>query len=68
MTSLQWIADWFASLSPEYAFLLALPFLVAIAGLLRGGTSARGIRTRARQEAKKNLGHHAHHPARPRLA
>jgi len=65
MTSLQWIADWFASLSPEYAFLLALPFLVAIAGLLRGGTSARGIRSKARHEAKKSLGHS---PVRPRPA
>lgn len=29
--------DWLLSLPPDFAFLLALPFLVAGAALLRGG-------------------------------
>lgn len=31
---LEW-KEWIASLSPEFAFLLALPFLVALAALLK---------------------------------
>lgn len=45
---IQWfteLRDWLAALSPEFGFLLALPFAVAIAGLLslrlrRQGTSS----------------------------
>lgn len=34
LTILKETQGWFLSLQPEFAFLLALPFLVAIAGLL----------------------------------
>ena len=33
MTSFERLIDWFATLPAEFAFLLALPFLVAIVGL-----------------------------------
>jgi hypothetical protein len=36
------IHAWFLSLSPEFAFLLALPFLGALAGLLRERFSDQG--------------------------
>jgi hypothetical protein len=32
---------WFASLSPEFAFLLALPFLIAIAAFVADGVRRR---------------------------
>jgi hypothetical protein len=38
MTPIEWLnelRDWFAALSPQFAFLLALPFVVAALGLLR---------------------------------
>ena len=38
MTSFERLIDWFATLPAEFAFLLALPFLVAIVGLLRRET------------------------------
>jgi len=65
MTSFEWVVDWFATLPTEFAFLLALPFVVAIAGLLRGGIPAAGIRSKARREARK---HQSHTPGRPHPA
>ena len=38
MTYLERLIDWFATLPAEFAFLLALPFVVAIVGLLRRET------------------------------
>ena len=61
MTRFEQLIDWFATLPAEFAFLLALPFLVAIVGLLRKETP--------RQETRHNPRKPANHvPRRPRPA
>ena len=60
MTSFERLIDWFATLPAEFAFLLAMPFLVAIVGLLRRETP--------RHEAGKLRKPARHVPRRPRPA
>jgi hypothetical protein len=60
MTYLERLIDWFATLPAEFAFLLALPFVVAIVGLLRRETP--------RHEAGKQHKPPRHAPRRPRPA
>lgn len=35
MSGFEWMLEWFAALPREYAFLLALPFLIAAAAFLK---------------------------------
>ena len=60
MTSFERLIDWFATLPAEFAFLLALPFLMAIISLLRRETP-RNKAGKLRKPAR-------HVPRRPRPA
>lgn len=46
------LIEWVMGLDPEFAFLLALPFAVAIAGFLAEGGRAREHRTRERSQPR----------------
>jgi hypothetical protein len=49
MDSLAGVSAWLGSLEPGFAFLLALPFIVAIAGLLAGwARHRRGMKSAGR--------------------
>jgi hypothetical protein len=47
------LLDWLADLEPGFAFLLALPFLVAAAGLLGDAVRKWRSRTRAQQSQRQ---------------
>jgi hypothetical protein len=61
-TMMEELMEWLGSLSPEFAFLLALPFVVAAAAFaadwIRRGRSPRRRRHERRSRRSARNGHH----------
>jgi len=59
------LADWWSTLTPEFAFLLALPFVVGAVGLLGDWVRKRRREPRARPVHRRHVPWHSH--ATPRV-
>jgi hypothetical protein len=59
-TLMQELMEWLGALSPEFAFLLVLPFAVAAAALAAEWVRHRRSRRQSRRTPTKRPGRHGH--------